>query len=146
VHRDIKPDNLLIGNDGYLKVCDYGLSKNLGGPEGRTHSMVGTLPYIAPEIINRKTIPNNNNVNNNNNNNSRYNDNNNQGYDFAVDFWSLGITMFELCYGYTPFEPNSMLTDSMWESTIRSNIISAPLYFPSKVKKKKKKKIDKLIF
>lgn len=81
VYRDLKPENLLIGNTGYLKLCDFGFSKKIGF-DGRTWTFCGTPEYVAPEIILNK------------------------GHDFAADFWSIGILAFELLNGSPPFISN----------------------------------------
>jgi serine/threonine protein kinase len=85
-HRDIKPDNLLISADGHLKLTDFGLSflgmvdRASDGPTLRVaKSFVGTPDYLAPEIIL------------------------NHPHSFSVDYWSLGILMYELVYGDPPF-------------------------------------------
>jgi cGMP-dependent protein kinase len=82
IHRDIKPDNCMIGTNGYLKLIDFGVSKDIS-ETGRTQTMVGTPHYIAPEILLGK------------------------GYGFSVDYWSICVLMFEVFYGYYPFGNNS---------------------------------------
>ena len=78
IHRDIKPGNLMINKNGYLKFIDFGLSKGLKN-KNLTYTICGTPHYLAPEVIMGK------------------------GYSFSSDYWSVGITMFEIFYGYVPF-------------------------------------------
>ena len=78
IHRDIKPGNLMIDKTGYLKMIDFGLSKELID-KNLTKTVCGTPHYLAPEVIMGK------------------------GYSFSSDYWSVGITMFEIFYGYLPF-------------------------------------------
>ncbi|CAI0404394.1 unnamed protein product [Linum tenue] len=112
VHRDLKPDNLLIGQDGHIKLTDFGLSKvglidstdDLSGPlrspgflsnnaqfeqttsmrgERQKHSVVGTPDYLAPEILLG------------------------MGHGATADWWSVGIILFELLVGIPPFNAPS---------------------------------------
>lgn len=76
VYRDLKPENILLDNDGFMKLADFGLAKLV---TDRTWTLCGTPDYLAPEIILNK------------------------GHDKAVDYWALGILIFELMTGTAPF-------------------------------------------
>lgn len=81
-HRDLKLDNLLIDENGNLKVSDFGLSAVSGQirPDGLLHTVCGTPTHVAPEILAKR------------------------GYDGAkVDLWSCGVVLFALTAGYLPF-------------------------------------------
>ena len=79
VYRDLKPENLLIDRKGYIKVIDFGFGKVLDEHPYRTFTFCGTPEYFAPEMMMGK------------------------GYAFSVDTWGIGILIFEMLYGYTPF-------------------------------------------
>lgn len=77
VFRDLKAENLLITASGHLKLIDFGFAKSLD--KGRARTLCGTPEYMAPEmLLNQK-----------------------QGYDYAVDYWALGVLAFELATGLT---------------------------------------------
>jgi protein kinase A len=76
VYRNLKPENILIGKNGYLKICDFQLAKVI---KDRTYTMCGTPEYLAPEIILNK------------------------GYGLSVDWWALGVLIYEMICGVDPF-------------------------------------------
>ncbi|XP_063409434.1 protein kinase C iota type-like isoform X5 [Mytilus trossulus] len=80
VYRDLKLDNVLLDHDGHVKLTDYGMCKEGLRPGDTTCTFCGTPNYIAPEILRGEE------------------------YDFSVDWWALGVLMFEMLAGRSPFD------------------------------------------
>lgn len=78
LHRDIKLENILVDESGYLKLIDYGLAKMFES-EKLTRSYCSTLENLAPEMIDGLD------------------------FDFGVDWWALGIVLYEMLIGVSPF-------------------------------------------
>lgn len=80
VYRDLKPENILLDANGHIALCDFGLSKANLTNNGTTNTFCGTTEYLAPEVLL-----------------------DDKGYTKMVDFWSLGVLVFEMCCGWSPF-------------------------------------------
>ena len=79
IYRDIKPENIMVLGNGYIKLIDFGTAKAIND---KTKTIIGTPHYMAPEVILG------------------------EGYSFKVDFWSIGICMYEFMCGGVPFGEN----------------------------------------
>ena len=75
----MKPENVLIGADGYAKITDFGLSKQVVKAEDKSHSFCGTPEYLAPEVVSKA------------------------GHSFAADWWTFGIFIYEIVVGQPPY-------------------------------------------
>ncbi|ETV90376.1 AGC/PKA protein kinase [Aphanomyces invadans] len=80
VYRDLKPENLLIDQEGYIKVVDFGFAKVCAD---RTYTLCGTPEYLAPELVLGK------------------------GHNKGVDYWAYGVLIFEMMVGCSPFVGNN---------------------------------------
>ena len=99
IYRDLKPENILIANDGYLKIVDWGFAKKV---VDKTFTTCGTPEYLAPELVQGT------------------------GHGKGVDYWALGILIFEMLTGSTPFVGNDP-DDTM---AICRNIMNENIIYP----------------
>ncbi|TYH75287.1 hypothetical protein ES332_D04G009200v1 [Gossypium tomentosum] len=84
IHRDMKPQNILIGAGSVVKLCDFGFARAMSTNTVVLRSIKGTPLYMAPELVRE------------------------QPYNHTVDLWSLGVILYELFVGQPPFYTNSV--------------------------------------
>lgn len=99
IYRDLKPENILLDYTGHIALCDFGLCKLDMKDEDRTNTFCGTPEYLAPELLLG------------------------QGYTKTVDWWTLGVLLYEMLTGLPPFYNEN--TNEMYRK-----ILSEPLHFP----------------
>ncbi|KAF2203590.1 kinase-like protein [Delitschia confertaspora ATCC 74209] len=129
VHRDIKPDNVLLDSEGHVHLADFNVASDFV-PHKPLTSKSGTLAYLAPEVYEGK------------------------GYSCEVDWWSLGVLFYECIYNKRPFEASSH--DSLSQKIIKGEptfpVTSPPVSMPclhaisSLLEKNRKKRIGAISF
>jgi serine/threonine protein kinase len=84
VHRDLKPENVLFDEKGHCRITDFGLAKSRMKENDTTTTFCGTPEYMAPEMVQRKPYTN------------------------SIDWWAVGILVFEMLVGYPPFADSNL--------------------------------------
>jgi serum/glucocorticoid-regulated kinase 2 len=100
VYRDLKPENILLDYTGHIALCDFGLCKLNMSESEKTNTFCGTPEYIAPELLES------------------------QGYTKTVDWWTLGVLLYEMMTGLPPFYDENV-------NTMYQRILTDPLNFPA---------------
>ena len=96
LYRNLKPENIVLDDKGNIKIIDFSKGKILTYDGERGLSLVGTPEYMPPEIILGK------------------------GQSFVVDYWMLGILIYDMYYGYTPFEDDNI--ERIYEKVLYTNV------------------------
>jgi protein kinase A len=112
IYRDLKPENILITKSGYLKLTDFGFAKYLDND--KTYTLCGTPEYLAPEIILNK------------------------GHGKPVDWWTMGILLYEMLVGIDPFSDDDPMA-------IYQKIVKGKIHFPKDIDKDAKSLIKHLL-
>lgn len=112
-YRDLKLENVMIDSDGYIKIVDLGFAKVI---LDKSYTFCGTPNYLAPEIIMSK------------------------GHGHPVDYWSLGVLMFELLAGRSPFFAPGEAQMAMFK-----RIVMVKYYFPTFINSNGKDLVERLL-
>ncbi|KAJ3341294.1 hypothetical protein HDU93_005264 [Gonapodya sp. JEL0774] len=97
IYRDLKPENILLDYTGHIALCDFGLCKLNIGDKQKTNTFCGTPEYLAPELL----IGN--------------------GYTKAVDWWTLGVLLYEMLTGLPPFYDEN--TNEMYKKILTAELV-----------------------
>uniref|UniRef100_A0A1I7X3N4 Non-specific serine/threonine protein kinase n=1 Tax=Heterorhabditis bacteriophora TaxID=37862 RepID=A0A1I7X3N4_HETBA len=96
IYRDLKLDNLLLDKDGYVKLADFGLCKEGMGPTDKTSTFCGTPEFLAPEVLTESS------------------------YTRAIDWWGLGVLIFEMLVGEPPFSGDD--EEEIFDSIVNDDV------------------------
>ncbi|XP_023193943.1 serine/threonine-protein kinase N2-like isoform X2 [Xiphophorus maculatus] len=114
VYRDLKLDNLLMDADGYVRIADFGLCKEGMGHGDRTSTFCGTPEFLAPEVLTENS------------------------YTRSVDWWELGVLVFEMLVGESPFPGDD-------EEEVFDSIVNEEVRYPRSLSPQSKSLIQQLL-
>jgi len=105
VYRDLKPENILLDTNGCVRLADFGMAKRLDTADERAYTICGTAQYMSPEVLTHR------------------------GCRFEADLWALGILIYELCSGGTPFGADKGTRQELYRKLM--NHQNATMTFPT---------------
>lgn len=107
VYRDLKPENVLLGANGCVRLADFGMAKKLETADDRAYTICGTAQYMSPEVLTHR------------------------GCRFEADFWALGVLIYELCTGTTPFGGDKDSRQELYRRLLhhRNDTMTFPTWF-----------------
>ncbi|XP_021785519.2 rhodopsin kinase GRK1 [Papio anubis] len=105
VYRDLKPENVLLDNDGNVRISDLGLAVELLDGQSKTKGYAGTPGFMAPELLQGEE------------------------YDFSVDYFALGVTLYEMIAARGPFRARG---EKVENKELKQRIVSEPVKYPDK--------------
>lgn len=98
IYRDLKLDNVLLDHEGHIKLTDYGMCKDGIKKGDKTSTFCGTPNYISPELLRAEE------------------------YDFSVDWWALGVLLYEMLAGKSPFDTHDSSEDALFQTILEKTI------------------------
>jgi len=99
LYRDLKAENVLIDEMGYVRISDFGFARRMISSEEKAYTVCGTLDYMSPELIMGS------------------------GYDYKSDMWAYGCLLYEICNGYNPFNNHFLVNDEETKHTSSSLVL-----------------------
>jgi len=115
IYRDLKPQNVLIDTDGHICLADFGLSREVLNSDANLYTACGTPSYSAPEVLSGNA------------------------YNKSIDYYSLGVVLFELLTGKVPHRFNGDFTQLVYE------ISHIPINFPKEISERTKSFLQTLL-
>ncbi|KAM4630242.1 rhodopsin kinase GRK1 [Polymixia lowei] len=105
VYRDLKPENVLLDNEGNVRISDLGLAVELAENQNKTKGYAGTPGFMAPELLRGEE------------------------YDYSVDYFTLGVTLFEFLAADGPFRTRG---EKVENKVLKSRVLNDPVIYPEK--------------
>lgn len=112
IYRDIKLENVLLDSEGHIKLADFGLCKMDMDYTSKTRTFCGTLEYLAPEILTKEE------------------NGMSTGYTRAVDWWAVGVLLYEMLVGRLPFSSKCSVTKEQDSQLLFGKILSEAVFLP----------------